>query len=336
MSRTHHAPPLVLACALLFSAACRGPGPTPLHDAQRAAHGGGSPHGQVSTSTAVPDGHGRARRGAWSLPRRIVDAAHGGIVGDEAFYRALAGTRVVYFAEEHGNPHHHAAELSLIAGMFARDRSFAIGLEMVKRPFQPVIDAFLRGELDADTLKARTEWDDRWGYEFEYYRPIFEFAKAHQLPIRALNAPDELTRTISRKGLDALTAEERASLPELDLSNAAHRAILEEAWRAHAAHGGADFERFYTAQVVWDETMAEEVVRTLSAAGAPKRMVVLAGSGHVRHGHGIPSRVERRGVKGHVIVAPVMVTSLEAAIVEGGADYLWVMGREQDLPGAEI
>jgi hypothetical protein len=46
-------------------------------------------------------------------------------------------------------------------------------------------------------------------------------------------------------------------------------------------HGGAaaGAERFYTAQVIWDETMAESAAAWLDAE-EPRRIVIVAGNGH--------------------------------------------------------
>ena len=54
-----------------------------------------------------------------------------------------------------------------------------------------------------------------------------------------------------------------------------------------------DFEHFWDAQLVWDETMAERVTEYLSTH-PEKAMVVLAGAGHMEFGSGIPNRVRRR------------------------------------------
>ena len=48
----------------------------------------------------------------------------------------------------------------------------------------------------------------------------------------------------------------------------------------------------YEAQDVWDSTMAHYVVEYLnSSEGKDKTVVVLAGSGHMVYGYGIPERV---------------------------------------------
>jgi uncharacterized iron-regulated protein len=124
----------------------------------------------------------------------------------------------------------------------------------------------------------------------------------------ALNAPREITRKVAREGLDALTPEERATVPPLDLTVEAHRAFVREAFGAHGAQmDAAKFERFYTAQVVWDETMAEGVARWLAAAGPGSRMVVVAGNGHVQGRHAIPARAERRGAAPYVSIVQEVV-----------------------------
>ena len=91
--------------------------------------------------------------------------------------------------------------------------------------------------------------------------------------------------------------------------------------------GSMTFEDFYTAQVIWDETMAHEVAAVMTAKDAPEHLVVLAGAGHVRYGYGIPDRAARRGVTSFVTVLPVLADddapSVEALV--GAADYLWVM-----------
>lgn len=48
----------------------------------------------------------------------------------------------------------------------------AIGLEMVQQPFQPALDRYIAKEVADqeaadEALREETEWDERWGFEFE-------------------------------------------------------------------------------------------------------------------------------------------------------------------------
>ena len=246
--------------------------------------------------------------GGSTLPmgEAVLDGRTGAEAGFDAMVDDLLEARVIYVGEQHDQESHHAVQAAIATALHARDPSLAIGLEMVQRPFQHALDAYVAGEVDEEEMLRLAEWQERWGFDFAMYRPVFELARAHRLPIVALNAPRELTRAIGRGGLDALTAEQRATLPELDLDDAGHRAMVREALAGHADQMGEErLERLYTAQVTWDETMAETVADRLARPDAPRRMIVLAGDMHVRSGLGIPNRAARRGATPHRVVMTV-------------------------------
>ena len=73
------------------------------------------------------------------------------------------------------------------------------------------------------------------------YRPILEFVRSRGVPTFALNAPKEWTRAVARGGLDAISDEQRAELPELELTDDEHRALVREALQSHH---GMSTERF--------------------------------------------------------------------------------------------
>ena len=85
-------------------------------------------------------------------------------------------------------------------------------------------------------------------------------------------------------------------------------------------------DRFYTVQVLWDETMADTAARWLAADPA-RSVVVMAGTGHC-HDSAIVARLARRGVGVVRSVRPVVDDggdAVAAALVEKDNDLLWVM-----------
>jgi uncharacterized iron-regulated protein len=248
----------------------------------------------------------------------------------------LAQANVVYLGESHDSPEDHAAQLEIIQALHQQNPNLAIGLEMFQRPFQPVIDQYLAGEIDEAQLRDRTEYEDRWGFPWEYYAPILRYAQAHQLPVLALNVPTEVTRQVAAKGLEGLSEGDRQYIPpfeEIDTSNTDYQQFLLRIYKNfHQGHGSSTgFERFFLAQVLWDETMAAGVADLLTDE-PETQVVVLAGQGHVVYGYGIPSRVERRlnaaaqGETGWnqriVLLNPHQELDLEANR-DAIADYLW-------------
>ncbi|MCE9572057.1 MAG: ChaN family lipoprotein [Deltaproteobacteria bacterium] len=164
---------------------------------------------------------------AAGLPYEILDAHTGRQVDKAAFWTAIGGARAVCIGEEHPNPHHHWMQLEVVSHLAALPRPFAVGMEMVQRPFQGVLDDYAAGRIDAAALESRTGWADRWGYDFAMYQPILAEAVAHHATLLALNASKELVKKVSHEGIDKLDAADRALLPEMKLDDAKHRAWFE-------------------------------------------------------------------------------------------------------------
>ncbi len=205
---------------------------------------------------------------------------------------------VVYLGETHDSAKDHENQLKIIQELYKRNKKVAIAMEMFQRPFQNVINQYLAGKITEEELVKQTEYEQRWGFDWELYAPIIRFAKENKIPVLAANTPAEITRKVSRQGLESLTPEERKLIPpfsEIRTSPEEYRKMVLTAFEAHhsAGHGkSSSAERFFLAQVLWDETMAESIANFVKA-NRDYEIVVLAGQGHIVYDYGIPSRVER-------------------------------------------
>jgi membrane-associated protease RseP (regulator of RpoE activity) len=95
--------------------------------------------------------------------------------------------------------------------------------------------------------------------------------------------------------MQGLSPEDRKGFPEIDLTNRQHRAYVATIYKGHEKGSAKDFEKFYEAQCLWDEGMAESLSEFLKSPQAEGRTVlVFAGSGHIVFGFGIPKRFHRR------------------------------------------
>jgi uncharacterized iron-regulated protein len=296
-----------------------------------------------------------------ALPYRVVDARTGRDVPENEAWGALSGARAVCLGEEHPNPHHHWAQMKLVEELGRRAKlagtELALGLEMIQKPFQGVLDDYAAGRIDDAALVSRSGWEDRWGYDFAMYKPILSRALAAQAKLIALNPARELTKQISHNGLDSLTPAERAALPELVLDDPQHRAWWDEMMGsmggagAHtskdtkdgkdtkAGHDGATpapdaaaadedkarDARFYSVQVLWDESIADGATAWIGAAQG-RAMIILAGNGHC-HDSAVVNRIKRRGVPDAVSVLLIIDDGGNVAteLAKPANDYLFVM-----------
>jgi len=281
-----------------------------------------SPHGRTAGASPKPGlSHGEVEQ-----TRSTVALDLRAIQGLDGITAALASKRVVFVGEVHDRYDHHLNQLDILKGLHARNPDTAIGVEWFQQPYQQSLDAYIAGEIDEATLLERTEYYSRWRYDFRLYRPILEYARAEGIPVVALNVPSELTRKVGRLGLDTLSAEERAQLPgEIDRSDSDYRERLRQVYGQHPG-GERNFERFETVQLLWDEGMAERASRYLQE-NPGRNLVVLAGSGHLSYGSGIPRRVARRLPIDYAIVLSDAGGIPDPQV----ADYL-LMSTERRLP----
>jgi uncharacterized iron-regulated protein len=242
----------------------------------------------------------------------------------------LQSERLVYVGETHTAYADHLLQLEVLRGMADKPGGLALGVEWIQARFQPVLDDYLAGSIDEAELLRRSEYYDRWRFDYRLYRPIIRFAKDRGIPIIALNASRELTSQISRVGINDLPEELRRELPDsYDVSDEAYAEALRETFDMHKSEG-SDFERFLEVQLTWDESMAQRIADYLTRDPG-NRMLVLAGKGHIAGRSGIPNRVTRRtGIQGTTIG-----TFNPASRRFNSADVL-VLATDQVLPPAGL
>lgn len=209
-----------------------------------------------------------------------------------AVINAVRSEPVIFVGERHEEYEDHQVELDVIMALHKMGKKFAIGMEMFQRPFQKGIDDFISKKISEREFLKKTEYFKRWGFDYNYYRPILEYARANDIPVVALNIRKEIADKVAMGGLDALSADEKKEIPgSMDMSNYKYRDLLKQIFSEHPK--GPTFGNFYQAQVLWDETMARSAAEYLR--GKPDcQLVVLAGEGHIMYGYGIPSRFFRR------------------------------------------
>lgn len=247
------------------------------------------------------------------------------------FFQQLDRAKVIYLGETHNSPADHQAQLAIIQDIHRRNGKVAIAMEMFQRPYQNVINNYLAGKITETELVTQSEYNKRWGFPWENYAPILRFAKDNKLPVLALNTPSEVTRKVARKGLESLTVGDREHippLPEIRTDNTEYRQMALNAFQQHQKDGfgsSSQFDNFFLAQVLWDETMAEKIAQFIKT-NPDYKVIVLAGQGHIIYGYGIPSRVERRLNNKNLIQRLILLNpdkKLPSSPGKAIADFFW-------------
>lgn len=143
----------------------------------------------------------------------IVETATGRSLSVSELADQVKGADVIFFGEFHDNAAIHELEAALFEALYERKgRNLALSLEMAEQDSQPVLDAYLKGEVPEETYLAQSR---PWPNYKEAYRSAVEFAKTHDLSVVAASIPRPAAAAYARTGtLDAIPTEWKPYVPE--------------------------------------------------------------------------------------------------------------------------
>lgn len=219
----------------------------------------------------------------------------------------LAAVDVVLVGEEHGQRDFQATELEVARVAHAVGFT-TLAVEWITWAARDAI-----AHSTSATVQHDLDWAHTWGHDFDSYRDIFTWAFAQGVPVVGVNARPELARALAKGGRDAVPAELASELTPLDSGFQAQRTWF---WAtmvgAHHPMPADALERYYLAQLLWDETMALHI----DALADTHKVVAFAGLGHTQRALGIAHRL-----KHHVLIVRPVADATEARRFAHDVDY---------------
>ncbi|WP_299135738.1 ChaN family lipoprotein [uncultured Vibrio sp.] len=215
----------------------------------------------------------------------------------------LIDADVVLIGEWHTHSAIHRFQTDFLKARHNATSNIALSMEQFTREHQDTLNQYLNGEIGEQVLISKAAaWPN---YESDY-RALVEFAKTNDLDVIAANAPKPFVQCIGRKGLpylEQLSSEQRDWVAtEVNIGDSPYK----EKFMASMHHGTPEqTEKQFSAQVTWDETMAESIVDYL-ASNPNKQVIHVAGKFHTEGGLGTAASILRRNPDLKVaVISPV-------------------------------
>ncbi|MFA4920361.1 MAG: ChaN family lipoprotein [Thermodesulfovibrionales bacterium] len=233
----------------------------------------------------------------------------------------LKNVRVVFVGEVHDREAHHQLQLDAIKALNDRKVPLSVGFEMFTYESQNDLDKWTEGSLPVDTFIPI--YYKNWSYPWTLYDDILFYIRDNKIPAIGLNVPAEITQKVSVSGFASLTQEELKKLPP-DVGctvNEQYMQFIRKAYAMHG-HGGKQFQFFCEAQLLWNQTMAHNIIAFLKKNPA-KKIVVLTGNGHAWK-KGIPEQVRTisEETQYRVILPQIPGYVDPQSVTAGDADYI--------------
>jgi len=231
----------------------------------------------------------------------------------------LKQNRIVIVGEHHNNKRHHKAQLNVIRTLKESGIQVAIGLEMFRSDSQQALNQWVSGDIGGEAFQEI--FYDNWGYSWEHYRVIFDYAKDEKVPLIGLNVARDITRQVARRGFQSLSKEQKGKLSNIACRvDKEYMDYIKKAFGGHG-HGQLNFTYFCEAQLVWDTVMAINILDYLQK-NPDTLMVVLTGTGHARK-NAIPKQIRKRSEVAQAVVLPEVKGIIEPKTVDkSDADYI--------------
>jgi uncharacterized iron-regulated protein len=261
-----------------------------------------------------------------------LDPDTGRAVEQGDLLRRMATKQVVLLGESHDIAEIHRWQMHVAAFLHVLRPNMAIGFEMFPRRIQPVLDAWVAGEMDAATFVEKSEWETVWGFDPAIYFPLFHFCRQQNVRMLALNCHRPLVTRVGKDGWDAIPVEERDGVTPSKPATPAHRQYLYDLTGSLAGAGGPPrvatsamdpaYDRFVRAQQTWDRAFACNIANAVNTP-EPPLVIGIIGRGHLEYGHGTPYQLNDLGVNDVAILLPTDQTEHKAATLPGIADAIF-------------
>ncbi len=266
---------------------------------------------------------------------RIVVSASGNSISLNELAELASNVDVAFFGEEHTDAETHRTEFALLEAI-GRRRDIILSLEMFERDAQNVLDDYLAGRLPESEFLTRSRPWPRYAAD---YRQMVELARSKGWPVIASNVPRQIASAVGRKGLavlDSLSPAERLfAARDIICPDDDYRRRFFDEMKDHssgsAAPSPADTlptavaQRFYLAQCLKDETMAESIADARQRLGRGALVVHYDGSFHSDFGAGTAERLRRRAPSARtLVITAIPVVDPATAVVKDPkrADYV--------------
>merc|ERR1719334_1253265 len=181
----------------------------------------------------------------------------------------------------------------------------SVFMEHFSLEHQPLLDRYQCGDLSEEELYSQYRELGEEGFTIEEYGSILRYAKDNCSSVRLKGGfvPRRFGKLLVQKGEDEAYGEviKLGFMQERDkmAGSPNHYDFFESLISGRNLNGGKppgdNFRRIFPAQVLKDCVMASTVRTGLSVAGPDDKFLVIAGSGHLDYGLGVPERVNMFG-----------------------------------------
>ncbi|MCG2579569.1 MAG: ChaN family lipoprotein [Marinobacter sp.] len=253
----------------------------------------------------------------------IITNGRGSVLSINQLASQLRSADVIVIGEYHGHHGAHLLQSLLQSALYQQHPQQVLTMEQFTLEDQHELDLYLAGKTGESEFIADA---DAWPNYKASYRPLMEFSRARKIPVIAANAPADTVRCIGRNGegyLNSLEMAERNQLPESPFVDtpAYREKFFDTLGTGHSSDTDARLENSYKAQLLRDNTMADQVIKAIRDYPG-HQAIHLTGTFHAENHLGMVAVLEKKR-------PDLSVAVISPAFWQPGDDFLGLIETHQ-------
>lgn len=104
----------------------------------------------------------------------------------EDLWAQAAQSRVILMGDFHALHQSQKAQVRILRGL-PKNRKIILAVEFFEAADQEKLDKYLAGKLSEKEFLKGVQWQSRWGFPWEHYRPLLRWAQKNKVSVRGIN-----------------------------------------------------------------------------------------------------------------------------------------------------
>lgn len=127
-------------------------------------------------------------------------------VDKEVLFAQIEKAQLVIMGDFHALHQSQKAHLRVLRHL-SLNKKIILAVEFFEADDQAVLDQYLDGAISEKKFLSEVQWNLKWGFPWEHYKPIIYWARKHKVPIQGLNKSFKKRSAANLKSRDVYAAK---------------------------------------------------------------------------------------------------------------------------------
>lgn len=129
----------------------------------------------------------------------------------EALWQQIEKSQVVMVGDFHALHQSQKAQLRILRHI-PKERKTILAVEFLEAADQDKISKFISGKMSEREFLRSIQWQAKWGFPWEHYRPLMRWAQKHKIIVRGLNKTYKKRTATTLKSRDVFAGKKIAEM----------------------------------------------------------------------------------------------------------------------------